>query len=471
MATRRPLIVNNRMSMIPTRARLDENHKVLKNSVIGQENGPAGKGVSTKVAVKGSGVTTRHGLIALDKNVGIGSQPNVLQKKKVVSTPEKPEFIKSSATAVTVTPSPSTKVETNTRFAPDSYASINLKDFFKEEELNSLEDPDRYDHDAECALSVYAKDVVKYQLQLEERFRISTNYLSGHDHITPESRRTLMNWLGQLQKQYRLLSETFSIAQYILDGYVSKERRLPVNKYQLVGITALLIASKYEEITPPTVEDLVNLSQNACTVRDVHAMERSMLQSLDFMLQRPPPIAFLRRISKVSDVDTETHALAKYFVELSSFEYWLVGVRPSKIAAASLFLSLTLWESRDQEFSLKQLDEEAAKLWSVQTAVEIGYPAEAVKPVAYELCLVVLDAHKKYEVIYKKYASSRFLSVSREPFLDSPLVRLWASRATLVKTKPSLSSSRPKATNIRRTAASTAVSSAGIGSNRPPFRV
>ena len=67
----------------------------------------------------------------------------------------------------------------------------------------------------------------------------------------------------------------------IIDRYLEKKQ---VNKgmLQLVGVSAMLIACKYEEIWPPLIKDYIHISDNAYTKSDIINMEQSMLEVLDF---------------------------------------------------------------------------------------------------------------------------------------------------------------------------------------------
>ena len=67
----------------------------------------------------------------------------------------------------------------------------------------------------------------------------------------------------------------------IIDRYLEKKQ---VNKgmLQLVGVSAMLIACKYEEIWPPLIKDYIHISDNAYTKEDIINMEQSMLEALDF---------------------------------------------------------------------------------------------------------------------------------------------------------------------------------------------
>lgn len=73
-------------------------------------------------------------------------------------------------------------------------------------------------------------------------------------------------------------------------------------KLQLVGVTAMLIASKYEEMYAPEVRDFVYITDNAYTSAAIRSMEQKMLNDLDFSLGNPLCLHFLRRNSRAGDV-------------------------------------------------------------------------------------------------------------------------------------------------------------------------
>lgn len=91
---------------------------------------------------------------------------------------------------------------------------------------------------------------------------------------------------------------------------VLQNHPVPRKKLQLVGVTALLVASKYEEILSPDVADFVYITDNAYTSNEIREMEMIILKELNFDLGRPLPIHFLRRASKAGEVGTCPHYLA-----------------------------------------------------------------------------------------------------------------------------------------------------------------
>ena len=116
------------------------------------------------------------------------------------------------------------------------------------------------------------------------------------------------------------------------------------SKLQLVGVAAMFLASKVEEVYAPACSDFVYITDHAYTEDAIKQMEMKILQTLKFNLFEPLSLHFLRRYSKAGDVDVLQHSLAKFAIELALVEYELVPVPGSKLAASALCLSLMLLE-------------------------------------------------------------------------------------------------------------------------------
>uniref|UniRef100_A0A8C0J8W2 Cyclin B1 n=1 Tax=Chelonoidis abingdonii TaxID=106734 RepID=A0A8C0J8W2_CHEAB len=182
--------------------------------------------------------------------------------------------------------------------------------------------------------SEYVKDIYGYLRDLEKQQNVRPKYLAGQE-VTGNMRAILIDWLVQVQMKFRLLSETMYMTAAIIDRFLQVRKML-----QLVGVTAMFIASKYEEMYPPEIGDFAFVTDHTYTKTQIKQMERKILQALDFALGRPLPLHFLRRASKIGEVDLEQHTLAKYLMELSLVDYEMVHYPPSQIAAAAFCLAL-----------------------------------------------------------------------------------------------------------------------------------
>lgn len=78
----------------------------------------------------------------------------------------------------------------------------------------------------------------------------------------------------------------------------------------MVGIAALLIVAKYEEIYPPLLKDFVFMADNTYTADEILDMEKKILFSLDFDLSLTTAFRFLERFSKLAKLDTVTFYLS-----------------------------------------------------------------------------------------------------------------------------------------------------------------
>nr|XP_033776792.1 G2/mitotic-specific cyclin-B2 isoform X2 [Geotrypetes seraphini] len=203
--------------------------------------------------------------------------------------------------------------------------------------LLNVEDIDVGDGNNPQLCSEYVKDIYVYLRNLEAQQKVYPRYLEGTE-INERMRTILVDWLVQVHSRFLLLQETLYMGIAILDRFLQVQ---PVGrkKLQLAGITALLIASKYEEIYAPEIGDFVYITDNAYSRDQIKEMEMMILRELNFELGRPLPLHFLRRASKACNADVEQHTLAKYLMELTLVDYDMVHFLPSEIAAAALCLS------------------------------------------------------------------------------------------------------------------------------------
>jgi hypothetical protein len=108
---------------------------------------------------------------------------------------------------------------------------------------------------------------------------------------------------------------------------------------QLVGVGALFIATKYEEISCPLIDDFVWISADAFKREDIVRVEKAILETIGFDLSTQTPIHFLRRFSKAARSNTRTHTLSKYLIEVSLMDYGMLKHLPSLIAASAVYLA------------------------------------------------------------------------------------------------------------------------------------
>ena len=85
-------------------------------------------------------------------------------------------------------------------------------------------------------------------------------------------RAILIDWLIEVHYKFKLLPETLYLTVNLIDRYLEKciTHR---SKLQLVGVTSMLIASKYEEIYAPEIRDFVYITDKAYSKEEILRME------------------------------------------------------------------------------------------------------------------------------------------------------------------------------------------------------
>mmetsp|Transcript_33510 Transcript_33510/g.70468 ORF Transcript_33510/g.70468 Transcript_33510/m.70468 type:complete len:808 (+) Transcript_33510:129-2552(+) len=227
------------------------------------------------------------------------------------------------------------------------------------------------------------------------------DYMSRQPHITVEMRKILMDWLLEVAGEYNLSTDTFLLAVTLVDrslacsydaqdeykmkvekGKKIKSKRsigggmvVQKDKLQLVGCACTLIASKLIEITPPTPDDFVYISDKTYTREEILEMEALVCNTLKFQLNFHTPFHYVDRFLRASYASSESsttptlplhsphhatmgghggitnssgmnnanHVLTKklvfYLLDLAVLEYKLVSTKPSLVAASAVYLA------------------------------------------------------------------------------------------------------------------------------------
>ncbi|KAK2759138.1 hypothetical protein FQN54_003237 [Arachnomyces sp. PD_36] len=242
----------------------------------------------------------------------------------------------------------------------------------------------------------YGDEIFQYMKDLEIKLLPNADYMNNQAEIQWSMRSVLMDWLVQVHHRFALLPETLFLCVNYIDRFLSC-KIVSLGKLQLVGATAIFIASKYEEINCPSLNEIVFMVDNGYTADEILKAERFMLSMLQFELGWPGPMSFLRRISKADDYDLETRTLAKYLLEITIMDERFVGTPPSFTAAgahclARLMLRKGIWTP-------------AHVHWS-------GYTFAQLHPLACLILECCQNARKHHAAIFDKYTDRRFKRAS-----------------------------------------------------------
>lgn len=267
--------------------------------------------------------------------------------------------------------------------------------------LKQITNIDVNDHLNPLLVSEYVDDIYEYLNSMETQLPIRKDYLKESVEVKSKMRTILIDWINEIHGQFNMAVETFFLAVAMIDRYLQTTNVARRKELQLIGVTALFTATKYEDMYPLDVADFAFITDNTYNKREILEMEKKILYALNFELGRPLPIQFLRRFSKAAFVDYKQHGFAKYVIELTAIDYNLCHVMPSKIAAASLLLTMML--------SQGVLD---WGLWKPTLEHYSKYTADDLKDTVKVIAELVKNANGKLKAVYKKYSTSKFLNAS-----------------------------------------------------------
>ncbi|KAK1356789.1 hypothetical protein POM88_050045 [Heracleum sosnowskyi] len=126
-------------------------------------------------------------------------------------------------------------------------------------------------------------------------------------------RAILVHWLVEVAVEYKLLSDTLYLTISYIDRYLSVNV-LNMQKLQLLDVSSMLIAAKYEEINPPHVDDFCYITDNTYTKDEVVKMEADVLKSLKFEMGNPTAKTFLRKYNSVAQKTQKIPSLKLQFL-------------------------------------------------------------------------------------------------------------------------------------------------------------
>jgi len=299
--------------------------------------------------------------------------------------------------------------------------------------LQNVENIDKDDVENPQLVVEYVNEIYAYLRQLETIQDVREDYLnkSTGTSILPKMRTVLVDWLIQVHSQFNLLQETLYLTVAILDRFLQDSAcKIERKQLQLVGVAAMFIASKYEEMYAPEIGDFVYITDRAYTEPQIREMEMKILSTLSFDLGRPLPLHFLRRNSKAGNVDALTHTLAKYAMELTLVDYKMAHIKPSVIAAAALALSLKVLEDRNSTHE-DEKTKSISEMWNSTLVHYTTYTFDMISDSVEKLAALMLttskaSANAKNMAVRKKYEDKKLSKIALLAELTGPTMEAMA---------------------------------------------
>ena len=281
-----------------------------------------------------------------------------------------------------------TSGENKTRKYIDTDKEIKVK-YFDTSKVNNVQIPKDY------------LNIIYYNLLIEEEKGINPmpdyTYLTRQNEINEKMRSILIDWLIDVHFKFGFTDETLFMTISIIDRYLSISQITRAN-FQLLGITALMIACKHEEIDLPKIDDFIYITDNAYVKSEVIKMEFDVLSKLNFAFLYPSPIKFFEYLSFHFNFEKKHHMMGKYLMETFLLDVKNAKYKPSIISCACTYIVMKFFKMKNYQESYNK------KFYNLDTNNE-KYSEHNIKECAKDICLYVDNINKtNYKACVKKYS-------------------------------------------------------------------
>ena len=296
----------------------------------------------------------------------------------------------------------------NNEIIANIFMKIDNNSFMKSQETNTIindiemkneEKEEKTSNNNPQEVNEYFNDIYNNILEEEKKYFKNPNYMSFQTDINEKMRAILLDWLIEVHLKFKLRPETMYITVNLIDRYLEK-KLIKRTKLQLVGVTAMLIACKYEEIYPPEIKDFVYITDKAYNKKEVLDMEIDMLKTLNYDITFPTQYKFLEFYRKQLNLDDCSFYYCWYCIELCLIDYKMNKYNNRVITASACLVTLHLF-----------------KIYSDDLLENVtGFKIDDLMECAKDICILIEKGTYNLQAVKKKFSLSKYMNVSKIQF-------------------------------------------------------
>lgn len=229
----------------------------------------------------------------------------------------------------------------------------------------------------------------EYFFEKESEFMVKSNYMDNQSEITPSIRFILVEWLFQVCYSRNIPHYPIYLAINMVDRYLEKST-IKKSKFQLLGITSLYIAEKYDEVHYNDISDNLYVCGNIYDRKEMLDMEKNILKTLNYSISYISPLCFLRTLLKHKNMDKNALVYCYYILDLTTLSPEMNKFKPSIISSSALMISSLLFDDISSSYKI------------VQNIMHYEID-DLIDCIRFQINLIN-EAKEKKHFIYKKYS-------------------------------------------------------------------
>ena len=374
---------------------IDDNSKIIegKNKTIEKLND---KIDITKIS---ESMSTKNQSLSINFNVFEEQKPNQINEKNNIQKNNEKETINNENNIKETNENEEEKKEKEPNFKPikieDKYYGLY---FVKKNQNENIQIPTEY------------IDTIYHNLLEEENKGIESkaeyNYMKKQNEINEQMRGILIDWIIDVHCKFGFTDETLFMTISIIDRFLTS-KKISRSKLQLLGVTALMISCKHEEIDLPKADDFIYITDNAYSRDEIFKMENDVLDTLNFSLLYPSPIKFFELLSYNFNFNKKQFMMGKYLMESFLIDIKNTKYKPSIISCACSYIVMKF-------FKMNNYHDSYSKKWYLLNENCTLPSGLSVKECAKDICLFVDNIHKSnYTSTEKKYSKPEYEKVAQ----------------------------------------------------------
>ena len=272
----------------------------------------------------------------------------------------------------------------------------------------------------------YTNDILYNLLQEEKdmKLKIDSDYFKTQPEINEKMRAILIDWLIDVNNKFNFTEETLYLAINIIDTYLSLKKIKRCN-LQLLGVTALFISCKQNEIIFRRLKEYAYITDNAYNEQDILNMENDIFQTLEFNILFPSALTFFEILCHNFDIlDKENKDdkknlefnLGKFLIESFYMSDTSLKYYASTIACSAMYIVMKFFKMKNYQVCYDK------NLFNIKEKITKNNTSNIIKECAKEIYSFIGELSKNnLNASIRNFSNEKYGNITKLVFGNLPL--------------------------------------------------
>ena len=272
----------------------------------------------------------------------------------------------------------------------------------------------------------YTNDILYNLLQEEKdmKLKIDSDYFKTQTEINEKMRAILIDWLIDVNNKFNFTEETLYLAINIIDTYLSLKKIKRCN-LQLLGVTALFISCKQNEIIFRRLKEYAYITDNAYNEQDILNMENDIFQTLEFNILFPSALTFFEILchnfgildkENKDDKKNLEFNLGKFLIESFYMSDTSLKYYASTIACSAMYIVMKFFKMKNYQVCYDK------NLFNIKEKITKNNTSNIIKECAKEIYSFIGELSKNnLNASIRNFSNEKYGNITNLVFGNLPL--------------------------------------------------